>query len=102
MSAVRYRSRRRPCSGTPLTRLLVCAVALSMTAGLGLAADQNDRLATTASSGPAGSEAPGQVRQDQCLLSDALRIGGESMATVGQDGLNQTAEKLREAANREY
>ncbi|MFE1126411.1 ricin-type beta-trefoil lectin domain protein [Streptomyces albidoflavus] len=42
------------------------------------------------------------MRQDQCLLSDALRIGGESMATVGQDGLNQTAEKLREAANREY
>ncbi|MGW5884153.1 hypothetical protein [Streptomyces koyangensis] len=42
------------------------------------------------------------MRQDQCLLSDALRIGGESMATVGQDGLNQTAAKLREAANREY
>ncbi|MET7389957.1 ricin-type beta-trefoil lectin domain protein [Streptomyces sp. NPDC005529] len=43
-----------------------------------------------------------QLREDQCLLSEALRRGGPSMYTTAQDGLNQTPEKLHTAANREY
>ncbi|MEU0088792.1 RICIN domain-containing protein, partial [Streptomyces sp. NPDC006274] len=43
-----------------------------------------------------------QLRQDQCLMSDVLRVGGPSMAAIGQDGLNQPQDKLRELANRDY
>lgn len=42
-----------------------------------------------------------QLRQDQCLMTDVLRLGGPAMATTAQDGLNQTPAKLRELANRE-
>ncbi len=43
-----------------------------------------------------------QLRQDQCLMSDVLRLGGPSMAAVAQDGLNQPQDKLHELANREH
>lgn len=43
-----------------------------------------------------------QLRQDQCLMADVLRLGGPSMATTAQDGLNQTPAKLRELANRDH
>ncbi|MFD9005192.1 ricin-type beta-trefoil lectin domain protein [Streptomyces sp. NPDC059582] len=43
-----------------------------------------------------------QLRQDQCLLAEALRRGGPTMYTTAQDGLNQTPDKLHVAANREY
>ncbi|MFB6571086.1 hypothetical protein [Streptomyces noursei] len=29
-----------------------------------------------------------KLRQDQCLMNDALRLGGTSMAATAQDGLN--------------
>ncbi|CAL9672882.1 hypothetical protein SUDANB178_07592 [Streptomyces sp. enrichment culture] len=35
-------------------------------------------------------------------MSEVLRLGGPTMATVAQDGLNQPADKLRILANREY
>ncbi|MFG2479562.1 ricin-type beta-trefoil lectin domain protein [Streptomyces fagopyri] len=41
-----------------------------------------------------------QLRQDQCLMTDVLRLGGPSMATTAQDGLNQPADKLRVLADR--
>ncbi|MFJ3233392.1 RICIN domain-containing protein [Streptomyces sp. NPDC086787] len=43
-----------------------------------------------------------QLRQDQCLMADVLRLGGSSMAATAKDGLNQTPEKLHVAANREH
>ncbi|MFF9088818.1 RICIN domain-containing protein [Streptomyces sp. NPDC014991] len=41
-----------------------------------------------------------QLRQDQCLMADALRLGGPSMASTAQDGLNQPADKLHVLADR--
>lgn len=43
-----------------------------------------------------------QLRQDQCLMAEVLRRGGPSMAATAQTALNQTPDKLREAANRQY
>ncbi|WP_435883619.1 polymorphic toxin type 27 domain-containing protein [Streptomyces rubiginosohelvolus] len=43
-----------------------------------------------------------QLRQDQCLMSDALRLGGAAMAAAAKDGLNQSPERLRELADRNY
>ncbi|WP_436841724.1 polymorphic toxin type 27 domain-containing protein [Streptomyces cyaneofuscatus] len=42
------------------------------------------------------------LRQDQCLMSDVGRLGGPSMAATAKDGLNQTPERLRELADRNY
>ena len=35
-----------------------------------------------------------ELRQDQCLMADVLRLGGPTMATTAQDGLNQPQDKL--------
>ncbi|MFE1754472.1 ricin-type beta-trefoil lectin domain protein [Streptomyces anandii] len=43
-----------------------------------------------------------QLRQDQCLMADVLRLGGSSMTATAQDGLNQPPEKLHDLANREH
>ncbi len=43
-----------------------------------------------------------QLRQDQCLMSDVLRLGGTAMAATAKDGLNQGPERLRELADRNY
>ncbi|WUM96048.1 ricin-type beta-trefoil lectin domain protein [Streptomyces sp. NBC_00322] len=43
-----------------------------------------------------------QLRQDQCLMADVLRLGGSSMAATAQDGLNQPQDKLHELANRKH
>lgn len=48
------------------------------------------------------AKAAEQLRQDQCLMADVLRMGGASMYTTAQAGLNQTPDKLRTTANREY
>ncbi|MET9076997.1 RICIN domain-containing protein [Streptomyces sp. NPDC004232] len=41
-----------------------------------------------------------QLRQDQCLMTDVLRLGGPTMAATAQDGLNQSADKLHVLADR--
>ncbi|WP_436847438.1 RICIN domain-containing protein [Streptomyces aureus] len=41
-----------------------------------------------------------QLRQDQCLMADVLRLGGPSMASTAQDGLNQTSDRLHVLADR--
>ncbi|MFF3446960.1 RICIN domain-containing protein [Streptomyces sp. NPDC002667] len=41
-----------------------------------------------------------QLRQDQCLMADVLRLGGPSMAATAQDGLNQTPDRLHVLADR--
>ncbi|MEV6027176.1 RICIN domain-containing protein [Streptomyces sp. NPDC052036] len=43
-----------------------------------------------------------QVRQDQCLMAGALRLGGPGMYGLAQDALNQPADKLHGAANPDY
>nr|WP_237773391.1 RICIN domain-containing protein [Streptomyces luteocolor] len=43
-----------------------------------------------------------QLRQDQCLMSDVLRLGGPAMANTAQDGLNQSPDRLHALANREH
>ncbi|MEU3856083.1 RICIN domain-containing protein [Streptomyces sp. NPDC028722] len=43
-----------------------------------------------------------QLRQDECLMGEVLRLGGPSMAATAQDGLNQPADKLHVLANREF
>ncbi|MYX98022.1 virulence factor, partial [Streptomyces sp. SID486] len=43
-----------------------------------------------------------QLRQDQCLMGEVLRLGGPSMAAVAQDGLNQPSDRLHVLANREH
>ncbi|MFF8448026.1 RICIN domain-containing protein [Streptomyces leeuwenhoekii] len=48
------------------------------------------------------AKAAEQLRQDQCLMADALRLGGPVMGTLAQTGLNQTPEQLRVTANQEY
>ncbi|MFE9998442.1 ricin-type beta-trefoil lectin domain protein [Streptomyces avermitilis] len=48
------------------------------------------------------AKAAEQLRQDECLMSEVLRMGGPAMYSTAQDGLNQTPDKLRTAANREY
>ncbi|MFK0117144.1 hypothetical protein [Streptomyces sp. NPDC090994] len=48
------------------------------------------------------AEAAEQLRQDQCLMADALRVGGSEMSALAQAGLNQSPEQLRVTANREY
>ncbi|MEV7991086.1 RICIN domain-containing protein, partial [Streptomyces sp. NPDC086077] len=39
-----------------------------------------------------------QLRFDQCLMADSLRLGGPRMYSFAQNALNQTPEKLRELA----
>jgi hypothetical protein len=48
------------------------------------------------------AKAADQLREDQCLLAGALRLGGPGMFTTAQDGLNQSPDKLHVAANQEY
>lgn len=48
------------------------------------------------------AKAADQLREDQCLLGEMLRMGGPETSAVAQDGLNQAPDKLHEAANSEY
>jgi hypothetical protein len=41
-----------------------------------------------------------QLRQDQCLMSDVLRLGGPAMSVTAQNALNQPADKLHLLADR--
>ncbi|MFF4018365.1 RICIN domain-containing protein [Streptomyces sp. NPDC001843] len=43
-----------------------------------------------------------QLRQDQCLMAEVLRLGGPSMAATAKDGLNQPPDKLHVLANRQH
>ncbi|MFD8979461.1 RICIN domain-containing protein [Streptomyces sp. NPDC059564] len=43
-----------------------------------------------------------QWRQDQCLMTDVLRLGGPSMTQTAQDALNQPQDKLHTLADRKH
>ncbi|GGL24911.1 hypothetical protein GCM10010095_07480 [Streptomyces anthocyanicus] len=48
------------------------------------------------------TDAAEQLRQDQCLMAGALRLGGPEMGGIAQTALNQTPEQLHVAADQEY
>jgi hypothetical protein len=97
-----------------LTPLLTSAVAVALIGSVAVqpdlisryAADDMASVADTADSGDSydgfDAKAAEQLRQDQCLLGEVLRMGGPAMFGVAQTGLNQTPDKLHTAANREY
>lgn len=61
--------------------------------GTGTVADSYDWHEVTAAE---------QLRRDQCLMNDVLRLGGTSMAAAAQDGLNQPPDKLQALADRRH
>jgi len=89
---------------TALTPVLAGAVLCGIAAGPGL----TDRLDLAASSASDRRDdwyedtADEQLRQDQCLMAEVLRLGGPTMAGIAQDGLNQTPDKLHTLANQEH
>lgn len=97
-----------------LTPLLTSAVAVALIGSVAVqpdlisryAADDMASVADTSDSGDSydgfDAKAAEQLRQDQCLLGETLRMGGPAMFGVAQDGLNQTPDKLHTAANRQY
>ncbi|EFL32711.1 predicted protein [Streptomyces viridochromogenes DSM 40736] len=105
------RTRSLPRSGRPrlLTSVVTSAVAVAVLAGLAVQPDVLDRLTDTGAAAPAnGSDdwsddtAAEQLRQDQCLMAEVLRLGGPSMTATAQDGLNQPPDKLHALADRKY
>jgi hypothetical protein len=94
-----------------LTPLLTSAVAVALIGSVAVQPDlisryAADDMAPVADVGDSydgfDAKAAEQLRQDQCLLGEALRMGGPGMFGVAQDGLNQTPDKLHTAANRSY
>ncbi|MFF7888247.1 RICIN domain-containing protein [Streptomyces sp. NPDC020794] len=86
------------------TPVVTSVAALAVLGGLAV---QPDLLGRGADADPAAASydwnvdtAAEQLRQDQCLMADVLRLGGPSMATTAQDGLNQPADKLHTLADR--
>ncbi|MFC9634369.1 RICIN domain-containing protein [Streptomyces mirabilis] len=86
------------------TPVVTSVAALAVLGGLAV---QPDLLGRGADTDPASDSydwnvdtAAEQLRQDQCLMADVLRLGGPSMATTAQDGLNQPADKLHTLADR--
>lgn len=99
--------RRRSRGFALLTPLVTSVAALSVLAGLTVQPELIDRYASP-SVEPAADhdwyeDTPAeQLRQDQCLMSDVLRLGGPAMATTAQTGLGQTPEQLRVLADRDH
>ncbi|MFI6200524.1 RICIN domain-containing protein [Streptomyces phaeochromogenes] len=91
-----------------LTRVVPLLLAVAVLAGLGVRPDLFDRFAGAGAAPAADSydwyedTAAEQLRQDQCLMADVLRLGGPSMATTAQDGLNRSPDQLRTLAERVY
>ncbi|MET7729686.1 virulence factor, partial [Streptomyces mirabilis] len=86
------------------TPVVTSVAALAVLGGLAV---QPDLLGRGADTDPAAASydwnvdtAAEQLRQDQCLMADVLRLGGPSMATTAQDGLNQPADRLHTLADR--
>ncbi|QOV35461.1 RICIN domain-containing protein [Streptomyces ferrugineus] len=88
-------------------RIVLQSSAVAMLATLAVQPDLADRLSEdrTALAGDSydwfEDTAAEQLRQDQCLMADVLRLGGPAMAATAQDGLNQPPDKLHALANRQ-
>ena len=100
----------RPISrrSTIFTSLVTSVAAFAVLGGLAVHPEVLDQIAgqRTESAGDSydwfEDTADEHLRQDQCLMSDVLRLGGPSMTATAQDGLNQPQDKLHELANREH
>ncbi|MEV6114879.1 RICIN domain-containing protein [Streptomyces sp. NPDC052109] len=94
-----------PASRPPgrFTSAVTAVAALAVVAGLAVQPGSSPLNAEPASDSYPWYQdtAAEQLRQDQCLMTDVLRLGGPSMAATAQDGLNQSADKLHVLANRE-
>ncbi|MER5600568.1 RICIN domain-containing protein, partial [Streptomyces sp. NPDC002265] len=95
----------RPGPPRPFTRSVILLSAVALLTSLGvqpaLAAQLSDTAATRSSDRPDDwyeTTSDEQLRLDQCLMGDALRLGGPGMYSFAQNALNQTPEKLRELA----
>ncbi|MEV4874703.1 RICIN domain-containing protein [Streptomyces cyaneofuscatus] len=106
MPPISTRSGRRTRWSALLTPIVTSVTALAV---LGSLAVQPDELARNAS--PAMQPGGGnwsehtpaeQLRQDQCLMSDVLRLGGLAMSDTAQRGLGKTPEQLRVLADRDH
>ncbi|MFJ3864432.1 RICIN domain-containing protein [Streptomyces nigra] len=92
------------------TRLLPLPLAAALLTGLAVSPDlltrptnSLDDAAPVAGSSPWFDDtAAEQLRQDQCLMGDVLRLGGPAMAGTAQDALNRPAEELHTLADRKY
>ncbi|MFJ9245969.1 HNH/ENDO VII family nuclease [Streptomyces sp. NPDC101776] len=99
---------RRFAGGPALTRLLPPVLATALLAGVAVGSGQvlpvDARDAVPASDSYPWYEdtAAEQLRQDQCLMSDVLRLGGTSMATTAQSALNQPQDVLHTQADRAH
>ncbi|RDS60535.1 RICIN domain-containing protein [Streptomyces sp. M7] len=95
---------------TSLTRLVSLPLAAALLTGLAVSPDlltrptnSLDDAAPVAGSSPWFDDtAAEQLRQDQCLMADVLRLGGPAMAGTAQDALNRPAEELHTLADRKY
>ncbi|MFE3903834.1 RICIN domain-containing protein [Streptomyces sp. NPDC059153] len=90
------------------TPVVTSVAALAVLGGLAIQPGLLDRYAAQRTD-PVGDSydwfedtAAEQLRQDQCLMTDVLRLGGPSMATTAQDGLNQPQDKLHALADRQH
>ncbi|WP_055527478.1 ricin-type beta-trefoil lectin domain protein [Streptomyces graminilatus] len=107
MPRPRLFTRARTKSGL-LAPLLASAVGVALLGGLAVRPELlgryagHDMAAVADSYDGFDAAAAEQLRQDQCLMTEALRMGGPAMFGVAKDALGQTPDKLRTAANREY
>ncbi|MFF5774353.1 hypothetical protein ACFY8V_30315 [Streptomyces californicus] len=84
-------------------RLLPPLLAMALLAGAGLSSNPAAKSVELAADYDWNEDTPAeQLRRDQCLMSDVLRLGGTAMAATAKDGLNQSPERLRELADRNY
>ncbi|WP_435866949.1 ricin-type beta-trefoil lectin domain protein [Streptomyces xanthochromogenes] len=92
-------TRRSPVLTSAVTAVTALAVAAGLAIQPGVLPDQETR--PVADSDPA-LQAAASLRQDQCLMTDVLRLGGPAMAQTAKDGLDQPVDKLHALADREF
>ncbi|MFJ5263848.1 RICIN domain-containing protein [Streptomyces sp. NPDC088387] len=90
-----------------LTRLLPLSLSAVLVTGIAVGPDSLPAPAAPLDATPVSDSRPWfedtpaeQLRQDQCLMTDVLRLGGPAMAATAQDALNQPADKLHTLADR--
>ncbi|MFE2424177.1 ricin-type beta-trefoil lectin domain protein [Streptomyces hokutonensis] len=99
---------RRFAVGPVLTRFLPPVLATALLAGVAvgsgqvLPADGRDAVPASDSYPWYEDTAAEQLRQDQCLMTDVLRLGGTSMAATAQNALNQPQDVLHTQADRAH
>ncbi|WP_435882827.1 ricin-type beta-trefoil lectin domain protein [Streptomyces xanthochromogenes] len=93
-------TRRSPVLTSVLTSVTALAVAAGLAFQPGLGAPG---VRPVVDADPwADSGSAGQLRMDQCLMADVLRLGGPTMAQTAKDGLDLPADKLHALADRQF